>query len=137
MDREKKEDKNNVSVSSLKCNNININVNGLQLEVLPPALSTILTGGEANTNAYSYGNGTENYGSESLGSENDFRYICINNNNNTVIGDDEEEPISPTTASLTVKKQVFGCTVTGDLMDCTELQNNSTAPWLDCNSFVI
>ena len=31
-------DRKQVNVSSLKCNNININVNGLELYVLPPFL---------------------------------------------------------------------------------------------------
>jgi hypothetical protein len=43
-----------------------------------------------------------------------------------------------TTATLTVKKQVFGCDniIPGQfgVMDCTGLQNNSSAPWLDCNT---
>ena len=43
-----------------------------------------------------------------------------------------------TTATLTVKKQVFGCDniVPGQFegMDCSGLQNNSSAPWLDCNN---
>jgi hypothetical protein len=43
-----------------------------------------------------------------------------------------------TTATLTVKKQVFGCNniVTGQFgrMSCSGLQNNSSAPWLDCNT---
>jgi hypothetical protein len=88
MDKDRKV----VSVSSLKCNNINVNVNGLELDVLPPALSTLLTGGEADDDLYSYGSGNGNYGSESSGSETDLRFICINNNNNTVI---EEEQIPP------------------------------------------
>ena len=33
-----KEDKKSVSVSTLKCNNINVDVNGLELEVFPPFL---------------------------------------------------------------------------------------------------
>ncbi len=64
------------------------------------------------------------------GSEiNDFRFICINNNNNIVVGG--EEP----TASLTVKKQVFGCeTPLGSpTMHCEDLQNNSPE-WLNCNT---
>ena len=88
MDKDRKV----VSVSSLKCNNINVNVNGLELNVLPPSLSTLLTGGEADASAYSYGSGTGNYGSGQSSPENDFRFICINNNNNTVI---EEEQIPP------------------------------------------
>ena len=92
MDKDRKA----VSVSSLKCNNINVNANGLELDVLPPALSTLLTGGEADDDLYSYGSGERNYGSESSASETDFRFICINNNNNTVI---EEEQIPPTPAT--------------------------------------
>ncbi len=90
MDKDRKV----VSVSSLKCNNINVNVNGLELDILPPALSTLLTG-DADDDLYSYDSGERNYGSESSGSETDFRFICINNNNNnnTVI---EEEQIPPT-----------------------------------------
>jgi hypothetical protein len=93
MDKDRKV----VNVSSLKCNNINVNVNGLELDILPPALSTLLTGGEADDNAYSYGCGNGNYGSESSDSENDFRFICINNNNNTVIEAEEPVPPTPTT----------------------------------------
>jgi hypothetical protein len=41
----------------------------------------------------------------------------------------------PTTATLTVKKQVFGCATfpQPSIMECTKLENNSSAPWLDCN----
>jgi hypothetical protein len=86
-------DRKQVSVSSLKCNNINVNVNGLELSVLPPFLG----GGEdlaaeaqdANTDASSFATGNGGDGSKI----NDFRFICINNNNNTVI--EEEEPIPP------------------------------------------
>jgi hypothetical protein len=114
-------DRKNVNVNSLKCNNINVNVNGLELDVLPPALSTLLTNGETHVNAYSYGSGTGNYGStSSSGSEiNDFRFICINNNNNTVVrgGEGEEEPPVPPTpppvesTNLNVIKNVE-CTAT-------------------------
>ncbi len=100
MDREKKEDKKNVSVQSLKCNNINVNVNGLELSVLPPFLGGGEVAAEAvepNTDASSFaGIGGANDGSEI----NDFRFICINNNNNTVVGDDEE-PIPPETSACT------------------------------------
>jgi hypothetical protein len=103
MDKDRKV----VSASSLKCNNINVNVNGLELDILPPALSTLLTGGEADDDLYSYGSGERNYGSEPSGSETDFRFICINNNNNTVIGEEEPpEPPEPITTTLTVTKLV-------------------------------
>jgi hypothetical protein len=92
MDREKKEDKKSVSVISLKCNNINVNVNGLELDVFPPFLggevAATTADSETDTNSFAAGNGAD-------GSKiNDFRFICINNNNNTVIGA-EEEPEPP------------------------------------------
>jgi hypothetical protein len=90
MDREKKADKKSVSVSSLKCNNINVNVNGLELDVFPQFLGgeVAATAAEGQTEANSFANNGD-------GSQiNDFRFICINNNNNTVI--EEEEPIPPT-----------------------------------------
>ena len=105
MDKDRKV----VSVSSLKCNNINVNVNGLELEILPSALSALLTGEEADASAYSYGSGTGNYGSGQSSSENDFRFICINNNNNNniVVGGREGggNVIEPT-ATLAVTKTV-------------------------------
>jgi hypothetical protein len=129
MDNDRKQD---VSISSLKCNNINVNVNGLELSVLPPFLSDGEIAAETvepNTDASSFAGGNNGYGPQI----NDFRFICINNNNNTVI----EE--GPTIASLTVKKQVFGCdNITGGpdfTMDC-DFQNNSEE-WLDCNNSAI
>jgi hypothetical protein len=93
MDSDRESDRKSVNVSSLKCNNINVNVNGLELDVFP----SFLGGGEglaaetqdANTDASSFAGNGPNGGSEI----NDFRFICINNNNNTVI--EEEEPIPP------------------------------------------
>ncbi len=105
MDKDRKV----VSVSSLKCNNINVNVNGLELEILPSALSTLLTGEEADASAYSYGSGTGNYGSGQSSSENDFRFICINNNNNNNIvveGREGGGNVIEPTATLAVTKTV-------------------------------
>ena len=101
-DYDKKSSGKDVSVKSIKCNNVNVNVNGLELNVLPPSLSTLLTGGEADDNAYSYGSGERSYGSggqSGYDNKNSFKFVCINNNNNTVIGVDDEEtptPIEPT-----------------------------------------
>ena len=131
MDKDRKSDRKDVSVSSLKCNNININVNGLELDVFPPFLGNGLAAEaqEGSTDASSIAGGNNGYGPKI----NDFSFICINNNNNTVI----EE--GPTIASLTVKKQVFGCdNITGGpdfTMDC-DFQNNSEE-WLDCNNSAI
>jgi hypothetical protein len=38
---DKKSHGKDVSVKSIKCNNINVNVNGLELDVLPPFLTGI------------------------------------------------------------------------------------------------
>src|SRR5215204_2802440 len=90
-----------VTVKSVKCNNINVNVNGLELNVLPPVLSGLLTSetqasyeGERGPSSYGSGSGGS-YGSGQSGSDGDFKFVCINNNNNTVIGVDDEEPIPP------------------------------------------
>ncbi|HET7643155.1 MAG TPA: hypothetical protein VFK40_06580 [Nitrososphaeraceae archaeon] len=112
-DFDNKEDrKQQVGVNSLKCNNINVNVNGLELNVLPPFLDgdeVAATAADDETNANSFDN---NEGNSQI---NDFRFICINNNNNTVIGEEEEEeetnpptPPTPTEelANLNVIKNV-------------------------------
>jgi 6-phosphogluconolactonase (cycloisomerase 2 family) len=81
-----------VSVKYVKCNNINVNVNGLELDVIPPFLADNVLAAEAvegNTDPSSIG------GNNVDGSQiNDFRFICINNNNNTVTEVEEvEEPL--------------------------------------------
>jgi hypothetical protein len=92
MDKDNKKVDKKVSVSSLKCNNINVNVNGLTLDVFPPFLGgeVAATAAEGETDANSFAN---NGGSEGGSEINDFRFICINNNNNTVI---EAPPVPPT-----------------------------------------
>ena len=35
--------KDNVVVKKINCNNVNVNVNGLELDVLPPALANFIT----------------------------------------------------------------------------------------------
>lgn len=90
MDKDRKSDKKNVSVQSLKCNNINVNVNGLELDVFPSLLDGegVAEAAEGQTDANSFAN--NNGGSNSGSTINDFRFICINNNNNTVIN---EQPL--------------------------------------------
>ncbi len=77
-------------VKKIKCNNINVNVNGLELDVFPPFLADSGLAAEAvegNTAPNSVaGNGASEF--------NDFRFICINNNNNTVVGEEEEALIT-------------------------------------------
>ena len=73
----------------MKCNNINVNVNGLELYVFPPFL-----GGEVAAEAVESNTDVNSFSGNGYGSQiKDFRFICINNNNNTVI--EAEEPIPP------------------------------------------
>src|SRR5687767_291274 len=90
---DKKSHGKDVSVKSIKCNNVNVNVNGLELNVLPPSLTNLLQGDEGERGSGSYGSGSGSYGGGPSGSEGDFKFICINNNDNTVI--EAEEPIPP------------------------------------------
>ena len=90
-----------VIVKKINCNNININVNGLELNLTSvPFLSNLLASeaqasDEGERKASSYGSGG-NYGGGQSGSDKDFKFICINNNNNTVVGvnDDDNGTIS-------------------------------------------
>jgi hypothetical protein len=91
----KKSNAKDVSVKNVKCNNINVNVNGLELNTTKvPFLSKLLTseahGDEDERGASSYGSNGGSYGSggsygdKRSGSDGDFKFVCINNNNNTV-----------------------------------------------------
>lgn len=91
-----------VSVSSLKCNNINVNVNGLELNLTSVPFLSGLLGSEAQasdegyTGANSYGSGERSYGDGKSRSDGDFKFICINNNNNTVVGgNDTDDGVTP------------------------------------------
>jgi hypothetical protein len=93
MERDyKKSDKKDVSVKSIKCNNVNVNVNGLELNLTSvPFLSGLLA-----SEAHEGERGASSYGSGQSGSDNDFKFICINNNNNTVVvGEEPPTPIPP------------------------------------------
>jgi hypothetical protein len=88
----KSKDSNSVTVKKIKCNNINVNVNGLELNLTSvPFLSGLLgfeaqASDEGYSGASSYESGEGIYGDEKSGSDKSFKFICINNNNNTVIG---------------------------------------------------
>src|SRR5262245_26111838 len=103
-----KEIKKIVSVSSLKCNNINVNVNGLELNVFHPFL-----GGEVGAASAEDGEtDTKSFAVNGDGSQiNDFRFICINNNNNnTVIGAGNDLiPVPPTPSVDECSEDVEAC----------------------------
>src|SRR5829696_6118857 len=95
-DSDKSKD-SSVNIKKVKCNNVNVNVNGLELNVLPPVLSGLIESeaqasdeGERGASSYGSGNGGS-YGGGQSSSDGDFKFVCINNNNNTVVGVDEDE----------------------------------------------
>ena len=82
--------KDSVIVKKVKCNNVNVNVNGLELDLTSvPFLSGLLASeaDEGDNGAGSYGSGEGSYGDKKSSSDKSFKFICINNNNNTVVED--------------------------------------------------
>ncbi|HSF49596.1 MAG TPA: hypothetical protein VLA74_02445, partial [Nitrososphaeraceae archaeon] len=127
-DKSNKDNSKSVSINKLKCINTNLNINGNNA-------GNISIGnkrqGYLGANSYDgagYYDGHNN-------NKQDKGFDCIINNNNTNTNIVSTIPTEPTTtATLTVKKQVFGCyTPSGSvIMNCQELQNNSPA-WLSCD----
>ena len=84
-------------IKKIKCNNINVNVNGFNGATLPTALSALATDeaqaadeGEVGASTLGNGGGSDGGGRPS-GSDSDSRFVCIDNNDNVVV---QEEPIS-------------------------------------------
>jgi hypothetical protein len=151
---------NSVTLKKIKCNNINLNVNGLELTALPPAISSLLTDGEAKdegqygSSSYYGSYGGDGDGEQQSGYDNNnnsFKFVCINNNNNTIVEGEEPElpispeppipPIEPTTAILTVNKEIFGCTNISStpslvVMECGTLQAGDPR-WISCDDPLI
>jgi hypothetical protein len=95
-DFDNEKDRKQISASSLKCNNINVNVNGFsgnEIGTLPTALRNLATNGGTQVSADEGEIGIHSFESERRpsGSDNSPRFVCINNNNNVVV----EEPTSP------------------------------------------
>ena len=94
---DKSKDSSSVSVKKIKCNNINVNINGfngLELNTLPPALNGLTTealADEGEVGANSVESSGKSDGRHS-GSDNDSRFVCINNNNFNV-GQDGGTPV--------------------------------------------
>jgi hypothetical protein len=97
----KSKDSSSALLKKIKCNNIDVNVNGLEITALPPSLSGLLTdeaqaADEGERGASSYGSGEGSYGSggqSGYDNKNSFKFVCINNNNNTVVGGEEEPEV--------------------------------------------
>ena len=116
-----------VNIQKLKCVNSNLNLNGIDITQIPSesnALAAANEGGgvtEGATNTQQNGNGL----SDSLNVERNLVNICANVNANDQLKVEEQ-------TTLTVNKEVFGCTnILRDAMRCDELQNDSPL-WLPC-----
>jgi hypothetical protein len=95
------DDENNKSkYSSLKkdnieCNNINLNLNGLNVDAIPESLSTLVQA-HAKTENTDIDTNTFDNGAERLGyKDKDFSFVCINNNENEFIPPSPIPPIPP------------------------------------------
>ena len=91
-----------VSVKKIKCNNINVNINGfngLEIGTVPPALNGLTTealgSDEGEVGANSLGSGVGSNG-KSSGNDGDSRFICINNNDFNVGDGGGGTPTDPT-----------------------------------------
>ena len=114
-------------IQKINCGNSNININGIdinQISKRPNDLATTSSGTAANQQQ----DGTNGNGlSDSLNVERNLVNVCANVNANEQIKVEPEDP-----ATLTVNKEIFGCTTgSARTMDCSQLQDGS-ASWLPC-----
>jgi hypothetical protein len=134
-----KVDKKQVSLSSLKCINTNININGVNSGDIKSD-----NNGQKATNSFGNGEGYSYYDNKlfdcSVSNKNtNTNLLSISgggSNGNQTIPPTPPGPPEPTPATLTVKKQVSGCVLSPfseRIMDCQNLRDNST-DWLDCNN---
>ena len=126
MDNYKKSSGKDVSVKNVKCNNINVNVNGLELNLTSvPFLSGLLASEahEGERSASSYGS-DGSYGDKSR-SDGDFKFICINNNNNTVV---VPPPVPPVVDECAEAEDIEACfeenLLPGDFLSLTATLEN-------------
>jgi hypothetical protein len=99
QDNKYKSKDSNVVVKKINCNNVNVNVNGLELNGLPPFLGNLLAseGQDGYGDASSFGSSSYGYGEQSGYDKNNnsFKFVCVNNNNNTVVFVNETTPEPP------------------------------------------
>ncbi len=100
----KSKDSSSVFVKKVKCNNINVNLNGLDVDIGLPNGNGPLNGPLAEAQAVndegqesnSFGSDLSNSGDGQSDSNTNYRVVCINNNNNIIV-EEEEEPLEPQT----------------------------------------
>ena len=117
-----------VNTQKIKCINSNINVNGIDINQIPTDdLTTTETSYEgADATGAQNGNGL----SDSLNVERNLVNVCVNVNQNDQLKVEPPEE----SATLTVNKEIFGCTTTDpNRMDCQDIQDGDDA-WLQCDN---
>ena len=107
-DNYKSKDSNKI-VKKINCNNVNVNVNGLELNLTSAPFLSNLLASESNKDREkgtgSYGIGERRYDRrQHSDSGKDFKFICINNNNNTVVIGNEPTPVQPEPEPLTCEE---------------------------------
>jgi hypothetical protein len=100
-----------IEKNKIESNNINLNLNGLDIEAVPEPLSSLLQS-QGETEDVDIGTGAFANGENKFGYDKDFAFICKNNNNNTFIVSPTSTPSTPPppppidTETLTVIKNV-------------------------------
>jgi hypothetical protein len=94
-DDKSKKDSNSVSIKKVKCNNINLNLNGIDADIRLPINGVIAEAQAAEdegTNSFEKSGGKSNDKKGQSDSDRDYRFVCINNNNNIVAIGEPEPP---------------------------------------------
>ena len=125
----------NTNIQKINCIISNINVNGIDITKIPQDSTTASAANEARAEGTVDAANTQNGDglSDRINFDRNLANVCINNNDNEQTRVTEPSgPAGPETASLTVKKEIFGCENTEDsLMVCDELENDSP-DWIPC-----
>ena len=112
---------NSVTVKKIKCNNINVNLNGFSgntIDTAPPGLAALATEAQAEdegANGASGNNGREGGDGRSSGHDSNSRFICINNNDNSggATDDGEEQSCDDCVAAISPQLR----TAINDILD--------------------
>ena len=114
---DKSKDSSSVSVKKIKCNNINVNVNGfngVEVGTLPTALNGLATDeaqaaediGEIGSSSSGSGSGSDR--GRPSGSDSDSKF-CINNNDFAISGGEEEPPTPPVEDECAEAEDIEAC----------------------------
>jgi hypothetical protein len=113
-------------VQKIKCINSNINVNGIDITEVPQDGIGVAASNEAATDAVNTENGN---GLDRINFDRNLVNVCTNVNSNEQTKITPEEP---TPATLTVKKQVFGCSIGSPTSDMRCQFTDNDPAWIQC-----